>query len=84
MIVGQRQESFPNRRVHGKKIQHISNDWVTLWARRIPKSLLFPLPSEDEDRDTKHQRVEYRSVEHGDEGRLQGVVLDLYPTAVTE
>jgi len=71
MGVGQRRETFPDRDTHWE-IQDISKNWVTLWARRIQESSFLPLSGENEDWDTKHQRIEHRSVKHGDKGRVQG------------
>jgi len=71
LVVGQRHESFPNRDAHGE-IQHVSENWVTLWARWMRESRFLPLPNENEDRNAKHQRIEHRSVEHDDNGRTQG------------
>jgi len=71
MVVGQRHESFPNRDARGD-IQHISENWVTFWTWRIRNSGFSPLPNEDEDMDAKHQRVEHRSVKHGNKREAQG------------
>jgi len=71
MSVGQRRETFPDRDAHWE-IQDISKNWVTLWARRIREGGFLPLPGENEDWDTKHQRIEHISVNHGDKGRVEG------------
>jgi len=71
VVVGQRHETFPNRGAHGE-IQHISKNWITLWAWRIRSGRFLPPRSEDEDRDGKCQRVEHRSGKHGDRGRMRG------------
>jgi len=83
MDVGQRHKTFPDRDAHGE-IQDISKNRVSLRARWIRNNGFLPVQSEDEDGGAKHQRIEHRSVEHGDEGRVQGRRAGFYTLAATE
>ena len=71
--VGQRCETFPDGDTRGE-IQDVSKNRVTLGARRIRNGGFLLLQSENDYGGAKHQRIEHRSVEHGDKEECRGAV----------
>jgi hypothetical protein len=69
LTIGQRRKGFTDGDAHGD-VEHIANDWMTLWAWRIPWGWFHPSPDEDEGKSAKQQCVEHGPVEHGDKGQL--------------